>query len=98
MIEKFHLSTVIGKMNYWSLMERPSVAAIVSFLIGFGIAAIFRPLCNSSECIVINGPPVKDVINKVYQMGERCVEFTTEVVTCPTDGSELVKTVQRVAN
>ncbi len=86
-------------MNYWSLMENPWLAAFVSFMIGFGIAAMFRPLCNGPECIVLHGPPVKDVIDKVYQMGEKCVEFTTEVVPCPAGGSgeEVVKTVQRVA-
>jgi hypothetical protein len=80
----------------WSYMEVPWFAILVSFLIGFGIAAMFRPMCKGSDCIVIHGPPVKDVIDKVYQMGERCVEFTTEVVTCPKEG-EVVKTVQMVA-
>ena len=78
-------------------MENPLLAAFVSFMIGFGIAAMFRPLCNGPECIVIHGPPVKDVVDKVYQMGEKCVEFTTEVITCPADGTDVVKTVQRVA-
>lgn len=86
-------------VNYWAVMEDPWFAAIVSFLIGFGIAAMFRPLCNGAECIVVNGPPVKEVINKVYQMGEKCVEFTTEVVDCPAAGEgEVVKTVQRIAS
>ncbi len=78
-------------------MEVGWFAALVSFLIGFGIAAMFRPMCKGSDCIVVNGPPVKDVIDKVYQMGERCVEFTTEVVPCP-EGEEIVKTVQMVAS
>jgi hypothetical protein len=78
-------------------MENPWLAAFLSFLIGFGIAAMFRPLCKGPECIVLHGPPVRDVIDKVYQMGEKCVEFTTEVMDCPKDGSEVVKTVQRVA-
>lgn len=84
-------------MNYWEYMENPWVAALVSFLIGFGIAAMFRPLCKGADCIVIHGPPVRDVVDKVYQMGEKCVEFTTEVVSCPKDGSEVVKTVQVIA-
>ena len=83
-------------MNYWALMENPIVAGAVSFLIGFGIAAMFRPVCHGSDCIVIHGPPVKDVVDKVYQMGERCVEFTTEVVACPSEGA--IKTVQFVAS
>lgn len=90
----FHL-----RQNYWELLDIPWLAAILSFFIGFGIAAMFRPLCSGSECIVIHGPPVKDVIDKVFQMGSgsenKCVEFTTEVVQCPASGA--VKTVQRVA-
>ena len=83
-------------MNYWHDMENPWLAGFLSFLIGFGIAAIFRPMCQGSDCLVLHGPPVKDVIDKVYQMGEKCVEFTTEVMECPKDGSEVVKTVQMV--
>ena len=84
--------------NYWLLMENPILAAGVSFLIGFGIAAMFRPLCNGPECIVLHGPPVKDVIDKVYQLGGGCVEFSTEVVECPKDAKEIVMTVQRAAS
>ena len=84
-------------VDYWHYMENPWLAAFLSFLIGFGIAAMFRPLCKGSDCIVLHGPPVKDVINKVYQMGEKCVEFTTETMDCPKDGSEVVKTVMMVA-
>ena len=79
-------------------MENPWIAALVSFFIGFGIAAMFRPMCRGSDCIVIHGPPVRDVVDKVYQMGEKCVEFTTELTECPKDGSEIVKTVQVVAS
>jgi hypothetical protein len=83
-------------MNYWTYMEDPLAAAIISFLIGFGLAAMFRPICHGSDCLVINGPPVHDVVNKVYQMGEKCVEFTTEVVDCPSSG--VVKTVEMIAS
>jgi hypothetical protein len=85
-------------MNYWHYMENPWLAATLSFFIGFGIAAMFRPMCRGSDCIVLHGPPVRDVIDKVYQMGEKCVEFTTELTDCPKDGSEIVKTVQVVAS
>jgi hypothetical protein len=84
--------------NYWLLMENPTIAIGVSFLIGFGIAAMFRPLCKGPECVVLHGPPVKEVLDKVYQMGGKCVEFTTEVVTCPADSKEVVKTMQRAAS
>ncbi len=108
-IEKFHGNpTVTGDKiftqdkdtemaNYWALMENPWLAAVLSFFIGFGIAAMFRPMCNGPECIVLHGPPVKDVLDKVYQMGEKCVEFTTEVVPCPEDSKDVVKTVKFIS-
>jgi hypothetical protein len=85
-------------MNYWLYMENPWLAGFLSFLIGFGIAAMFRPMCKGADCLVLHGPPVRDVVNKVYQMGERCVEFTTEVMPCPADGKDTVKTVQMIAS
>ena len=85
-------------MNYWLYMENPWLAGFLSFLIGFGIAAMFRPMCKGADCLVLHGPPVRDVVNKVYQMGERCVEFTTEVTQCPAVGKDLVKTVQMIAS
>ena len=108
-IEKFHENpTVTGDKiftqdkktemaNYWALMENPWLAAALSFFIGFGIAAMFRPMCRGPECIVLHGPPVKDVLDKVYQMGEKCVEFTTEVVPCPEDSKDVVKTVKFIS-
>ena len=85
-------------MNYWQYMENPWLAAFLSFLIGFGISAMFRPICRGADCVVLHGPPVRDVVDKVYQMGEKCVEFTTEVTDCPADKSEIVKTVQMIAS
>jgi len=86
------------RKNYWELLDTPWLAAMLSFFIGFGIAAMFRPLCNGPECLVLHGPPVKDVVDKVYQMGANtCVEFTTEVIPCPATGP-IVQTVQRVAS
>jgi hypothetical protein len=85
-------------LSFWTAMEDPRVAAFVSFMIGFGIAAMFRPICRGSDCIVLHGPPVREVIDKVYQMGESCVEFTTEVVTCPADNKDIVKTVKFISS
>jgi hypothetical protein len=84
-------------MNLSLLMENPWVAIFISFMIGFGLAAMFRPMCSGAECLVLHGPPVKDVVDKVYQMGAKCVEFTTEVMECPAEKTDIVKTVQFVA-
>ena len=74
-------------VDWLSVMDRPIVATIISALIGFGIAAMFRPLCKGPECVILRGPPVNDIRNAVYQFGSKCIEFQTKAVECPAKGS-----------
>lgn len=75
-------------VNWMSIMERPIAATMISALIGFGIAAMFRPLCKGPECVILRGPPVDELRNAVYQFGSKCVEFQTKAVECPKKGSK----------
>ncbi len=74
-------------INWLTIMEVPGLATIMSLLIGFGIAAIFRPLCKGPECVIMRGPPVGDIRGSVYQFGSKCVEFDAKPVECPKQGS-----------
>ena len=68
-------------------LEIQGIATIISFILGLGIAAMFRPVCKGPECIVLRGPPVQDVRDAVYQFGTKCIEFKTKPMECPKDGS-----------
>lgn len=78
-----------------SFLKVPGLAALISFVIGFGIAAIFRPLCKGPDCLIIRGPPVNDIRGAVYQFGTKCVEFVAKAVECPPKESkkEIVETL-----
>ena len=74
-------------VKFLDLMKHDSMAVLISFILGVGIAAMFRPLCKGPECIVFRGPPVNDIRNSVFQFGTRCVEFETKAVECPKEGA-----------
>jgi len=77
-------------MTDWlSIMDRPVVATVISALIGFGIAAMFRPLCKGPECVILRGPPVNDINDAVYQFGSKCIEFKAKAIPCPAKGSKV---------
>jgi hypothetical protein len=78
-----------------SFLKVPGLAGLLSFVIGFGIAAIFRPLCKGPDCLVIRGPPVNEIRGSVYQFGTKCVEFIPKTVECPPKGAkkEVVETL-----
>jgi len=75
--------------NFISIIDRPGFATIISIVLGFGLAAIFRPLCKGPDCLIIRGPPVNEVRGAVYQFGSKCVEFDAKTVECPPKGSNI---------
>jgi hypothetical protein len=75
--------------NFISIIDRPGFATIISIVLGFGLAAIFRPLCKGPDCLIIRGPPVNEVRGAVYQFGAKCVEFDAKAVECPPKGSNI---------
>ena len=80
-------------IDWLSIIERPYVATALSALLGFGLAAMFRPLCKGPECVILRGPPVHDIRGAVYQYGKKCVEFQTKPVQCPANAVNVVETV-----
>jgi hypothetical protein len=79
--------------DWISLMKIPGMPTIISALLGFGLAIMFRPMCKGPECVVVRGPPIRDIQNSVYQFGSKCVEFKTKAMECPKDGTVPVDTV-----
>lgn len=74
-------------VDFFKLIQVPGVATILSFALGVGLAAMFRPVCKGPECVVIRGPPIQDVRDAVYQFGTKCVEFKAKPMECPKEGT-----------
>ena len=66
-----------------SVLKVPGLPTLISFIIGFGLACMFRPLCKGTECVILRGPPVADIRGSVYQFGSKCVEFVPKPIECP---------------
>lgn len=72
-------------MEFEAWIENKQVATFISCVLGFGIAALFRPVCKGPDCVILRGPPLSQIRNAVYQIGSKCHEFKPKVVECPTD-------------
>jgi hypothetical protein len=84
-------------MEFSKWIENKNVAVLVSCVLGFGLAALFRPMCKGPDCVILRGPPVSKVRGAVYQIGSKCHEFNTKAVECPTDGTKIVETISFAA-
>lgn len=57
-----------------------------SFIIGVGIMSLFRPLCKGTDCQVIKAPPTTEVEKTTYKIGNKCYQFKTHTLECPSEG------------
>ena len=39
---------------------------LISIVLGFGLAALFQKACKDNNCVIIKGPPYKDIKDKIY--------------------------------
>lgn len=79
--------------KWMEIMNIPGMAWLISLLLGFGVAALFRPICKGPECIIMRGPPVDEIRGAVYQFGSKCVEFNAKAIECPADKSTIINTL-----
>ena len=40
---------------------------LISVILGLGISALFRKVCHDRDCLVIEGPPIKEVEKHIFQ-------------------------------
>lgn len=64
------------------IMDNPTGRIIVSIILGFGLATIFRKVCSGHSCVVIKGPPINEVSKYYYKIDEDCYKYTPYTSSC----------------
>lgn len=55
---------------------------LISIILGFGLATIFRKACKQRNCIMFRAPPLKDINEKVYKFNNKCYKYDYNNVSC----------------
>lgn len=69
-------------MNFKRLLNTELGRIFISILLGLGLAALFRKVCNDKNCIVFNGPIISQFENKIYKYGSKCYKYNLEHEKC----------------
>ena len=67
-----------------NLLEHKLGQIIVSVILGLGLAALFRKVCDDNNCLIIKSPPSSEINGKVFKSNNKCYKYTPEVTTCST--------------
>ncbi len=55
---------------------------IMSILLGFGLASLFRTVCKDKDCIIFHAPPLDKFQDKIYKNGDKCYKYTPVATKC----------------
>ena len=55
---------------------------IISMILGFGLATVFRKVCKERNCLMFKAAPLEEIKNKVYQYGDDCYRYEEQATTC----------------
>jgi hypothetical protein len=55
---------------------------IMSILLGFGLASLFRTVCKNKDCMIFHAPPIEELKDKIYKNNGKCVKYTQVATKC----------------
>jgi len=55
---------------------------IMSILLGFGLASLFRKVCKGNNCLSFHAPPLDEFKEKIYENKGNCVKFVPVATKC----------------
>ena len=55
---------------------------IMSVLLGFGLASLFRTVCKDKACLTFHAPPLEQIKDKIYKSNGNCVKYTSVPTKC----------------
>jgi len=55
---------------------------IMSILLGFGLASLFRTVCKGKDCLIFHAPPLDKFKDKIYKNGDKCYKYSPEATKC----------------
>lgn len=57
-------------------------SVVISIILGLGLAALFRQVCDDDQCLVITAPEHDYVTSNTFKFDKGCYSFETEMTSC----------------
>ena len=55
---------------------------IMSILLGFGLASLFRAVCKDKDCLLFYAPSLDKIQGKIYKNNGKCVKYIPQATKC----------------
>jgi hypothetical protein len=69
-------------IHFGKFLHTASGKIIMSVLLGFGLASLFRTVCKGKGCLNFYAAPLDEIKDKIYKNGKKCVKYTPSASKC----------------
>jgi len=69
-------------MHLSKFLHTKSGKYIMSVILGFGLATLFRVACKDKNCIIKYAPKAEDIDGKTYKFDNKCYNYSKSVQKC----------------
>ena len=63
---------------------------IMSILLGFGLATIFRKMCKGDNCVIFYAPPLDEIENKIFKQDGKCYQYSLVSTKCDSSKRSVI--------
>lgn len=70
------------EIHFSKFLNTETGKKIMSILLGFGLASLFRTVCKGKKCLTFYAPPLDKLKDKIYENGSKCVEYIPVQTKC----------------
>jgi len=72
----------MSNMKVIELLKTPNGRIIGSIIIALGLACILRIACKDANMVIIKGPPLESIENKIFNFDNKCYSYKTVATSC----------------
>lgn len=69
-------------LNFGRFLHTETGKIIMSILLGFGLASLFRTVCKDNNCLIFHAAPLDDFEDKIYKNNGKCVKYNPIATKC----------------
>jgi len=78
------------KRGMMRLLHTDNGRYAISFILGLGLASLFRKVCNDRNCLVFKAPPIDKVTKNTYTYSDKCYTFKEKVTQCSNNVEQTI--------
>ena len=76
--------------HFGNFVHTENGRAIMSILLGFGLATLFRSVCKGRNCYSFHSVSKDEIDDKIFKFNEKCYKYHLRNSSCLTKGKKIV--------